>query len=379
MCLVLFISSPNQSLAKKPLPSYDFYNLDILEGARIGTISSFDIYVDSLQGVKTGYETQRKGIVQMRAMVDQEATDFALFRKNDHYFIFNLLLKKEEKLSHHNLRYYTMLQHVSIADSITKSHVFDLIAIASSTGDIRFFTSEPLTQKMVPRVDNVNGVLQQLTTLRGYYGESNSAFGLFVSTYHVTTEKAIEQIEVFRKAGKTQEAEFISNLVVEFGNLYFSALYNYSHHQIEKVPEVWRKAFDACRVLSSENDLNSKETTRVLALSVIAHIVHDLAIGLQQVNYDNNPVDRKAFLQFNKLLLHEKPAILESIAHSHGNEVKYALEQTIDDIGTFWFNQSFIYGRKKAMRLHKKNSKEHIEAQSLGLMNRTNLFIELFY
>jgi hypothetical protein len=143
--------------------------------------------------------------------------------------------------------------------------------------------------------------------------------GVFVSMYQVITSRALSEMQNYISQGKFKEAEFEGKLAINFANKYFEAYDNLVEGNIAKIPEPWRFAFDSGRVSQAEG-YPKKSIVEITALSMNAHIIHDLPLTLKEIGF--NPKDKEldeTFDRFNKVLYEEKNNILNSIAPNYGS------------------------------------------------------------
>src|SRR5690606_34919302 len=130
--------------------------------------------------------------------------------------------------------------------------------------------------------------------------------------YRVISERAYRELLNFRRQGNLKAAEFEEKLLINFANKYFEAYSAYSETRLHQVPEVWKMAFDSGRKSQNLDLYKSGNIAEIFALSMNAHMIHDLPFTLQEINYDeNDPVIKETFYHFNTALFEEKDNILK--------------------------------------------------------------------
>ncbi len=362
------------SVPEKSLP----FDHSLLKNHSIGHLNNQRMVLDLPLGLASGYGSEKHAVRAIQQIQLVSRDDVALVRAKNRYFIYGVQLLKKNGISKGVIRSYPTLQSADIDPFlVTNTDTANLILLATSNGSMRFYECEASTLNISLVADDIHQVLDILNQLQNHYGEKLDHKGLFPSVYKVTTQKAIQEIERYKLNGQNKEARFIEQLIVDFGKRYFQALQAYTHGQIEDVPEIWRRAFDTGRSGFGENQSRSLE---ILSLSIIAHITHDLSLTLSELGYDpTNDTIKSTFLLFNKLLLDEKNAILNSIELYYGHSVINDLNAQLNQLGGFWFDQLFIHGRRKAAKHASKFSSEEIVKFSLRTAHQTSLIIRLFY
>lgn len=159
--------------------------------------------------------------------------------------------------------------------------------------------------------------LERLQTMESELGQVQDHRGIFAAMYRVITERGIEEMDKMIANGDKAGAEFEARLLVNFANKYFAAYDAYSAGNMQQVPEVWRSAFDAGRNAEATG-YNRTSVTEVTALSMVAHIIHDLPLTLKEIGYKGDPHQEKVYDQFNGALMEEKNRIISAITRKFG-------------------------------------------------------------
>jgi len=293
--------------------------------------------VGNIKGNINGYDTEKSFI---NAVIDLNKTninkDFVILEKNNKYFIYEL---KTNKLFDNDLEYYSDLKVSRDKISIPKDT--KLIALCSDKNSIRFFNNDNTDNNLYERIENpkedenleslekkLNAVLNRLDKMEKTLTPSKDHKGLFTSMYKVITNRALEEMKNYIKDGKNEEAKFEAKLAINFANKYFEAYDNLIKGDIEKIPDAWRYAFDSGRISQAENYPN-ESIIEILALSMNAHILHDLPLTLKEVGF--NPKDKimnDTFDHFNKALYEEKNNIIKAITKNYGKKLENFDEMT---------------------------------------------------
>lgn len=293
--------------------------------------------VGNIKGNINGYDTEKSFI---NAVIDLNKTninkDFVILEKNNKYFIYEL---KTNKLFDNDLEYYSDLKVSRDKISIPKDT--KLIALCSDKNSIRFFNNDNTDNNLYERIENpkedenleslekkLNAVLNRLDKMEKTLTPSKDHKGLFTSMYKVITNRALEEMKNYIKDGKNEEAKFEAKLAINFANKYFEAYDNLIKGDIEKIPDAWRCAFDSGRISQAENYPN-ESIIEILALSMNAHILHDLPLTLKEVGF--NPKDKimnDTFDHFNKALYEEKNNIIKAITKNYGKKLENFDEMT---------------------------------------------------
>lgn len=255
----------------------------------------------------------------------------------------------------------------------------ELVAIVNSKDQYRRYHKNTESYLPPTSYSSTMEVLQELQFAKAYYSKLNDPRGLFPSVYEVTTRSAIEQINSYRQSGELEKANFIEKLVIDFGNQYFSALHHYNVGNLNKVPDVWRMAFDQGEYEHLGEGNVYETATMVISLSILAHVVHDLPETLKEIGYSGNvKAHQSAFFEFNRILLDQKNTIQLSILKAYGSQVHKKTRILLTDIGQFGFNQCFRYARFKASKLAQHATSEQIDRYSLGLACTTYRAVALY-
>ena len=345
----------------------------LAKGLLFGTYLEHKLVLQVPESSTPVLHTEAEAFFEVNKLQVGNYKDFVVVKDSTGYASYELQVLGRNK----TLRSQKDLLSVIPLDRIDGSTHTKVVAVVAANGDARFFESPKANVSIPPAVQTVDEVLNQLSTLQQVFGTEQKQMGLFPSIYRITTEAAQERIEVYRRNGLTQEAQFIEELVVDFGNRYFTSLYQYCNDGLDEVPEIWRTAFDIGRMADY---LKPNETLNTLSLSIIAHVVYDLSLSLRAVQYKSDDrSQRQAFLEFDRLLLDQKENILSSIAEYYSYKQVNHLVEAIDRVDPFWIDRLFIIGRKKASRQSQQGDHRSIEDFSLKVARRTNMLIRLFY
>lgn len=293
--------------------------------------------VGSIKGNTNGYNTEKSFINAVRELNKTHLNkDFVILEKNNKYFIHEL---KNNKLFDDDLEYYSDLKIPK--DKIIIPENSKLVALSSDRNSIRFFSNDKTDKNIYTKIENpnpndsleslekkLNSALDRLNKMEKTVTPSKDHKGLFVSMYKVITNRALTEMKTYMKEGKNEEAKFEAKLAINFANKYFDAYDNLVSGDIEKIPDAWRYAFDSGR--SSQIDNYPKESSlEVLALSMNAHILHDLPFTLKEIEFDpKNKVMNDTFDHFNKALYQEKNNIIKAISKNYGKKLENFDEMT---------------------------------------------------
>ena len=255
----------------------------------------------------------------------------------------------------------------------------ELVTIVNSRNQYRRYTKDAELYLPPTSYTSTREVLEELTFARKHYSTKNDHRGLFPAVYEVTTKSAIAQIETYKTNGEFLKANFIEQLVIDFGNRYFSALHHYNAGNVDQVPNVWRMAFDHGEYEQLSGGDVHATATMVISLSILAHVVHDLPETLKDIGYSRDVKEHQAaFFEFNQILLDQKNSIQLSILKSYGSMVHKKTRGMLSDVGQFGFNQCFRFARYKASKLALQSSSEQIDRYALGLACTTYRTVNLY-
>jgi len=169
-------------------------------------------------------------------------------------------------------------------------------------------------------------VADRLRDMNATLGPQKDHRGIFSAMYSVITDRAIAEMDRFTAAGDPVAAEFEGRLLVNFANKYFEAYDNYTNGNMNAVPEVWRSAFDSGRNAEAVG-YDKASITEVTGLSMVAHIIHDLPLTLQEIGYIPGGRAEEVYDHFNVALMEEKNNIMSAIEKDYGRTDMHLLER----------------------------------------------------
>ena len=127
---------------------------------------------------------------------------------------------------------------------------------------------------------------------------------IFATAYVISCRELRRQIE----GGVFEDAAWVTQCALAFGNLYREALAAYEDGETQGVPKSWRLAFD-----TAVNGAAS--ATQDLLLGINAHINYDLPIALNSVKIDpNRAARRRDFMSLNAAFSRAAEQMKEGIA-----------------------------------------------------------------
>lgn len=280
---------------------------------------------------------------------------YAIINKNGSFYPYEI---KKEFFSDY-LDNYSDLRNIKINNNNK------ITCIISKKGKIRFFDASIST--FTPNIAKTpQEIIARLKEMESEFTKTKDSRGIFTATYRVISERVDKFIDKSRKEGKTREADFIEKLMLNFANKYFYAHDLYYSGNVEKTPEVWRMAFDSGRrseVFGIEKLGNIPE---VLALSMNAHIIHDLSLSLKELNFD--PKDKAlsdTYDNFNKILFEEKDNIVNAITKIYGKNIVSSANSFFGELGTITLHPIFNLMRNIAKNQAEFSDKDKIISRSV--------------
>lgn len=325
------ISSQGSRLPLEPLrltlPAA--FDAERVQGKRIGSSGQQGIFLGAHH---KGFSSEREALKHLRELradkLRPDKQDFALLQGTDgSYHLFELKIPRWGLSDARNLRSYGQLRAASFSAAPAGTR---LIGVFSQALHFRSQTREaPVTAAYAPIPNPRPGdsltelrkhslqALNRLQDMEAQLGRVQDHRGIFAAMYRVITERGITEMDKMIASGDTAGAEFEARLLVNFANKYFAAYDAYSAGDVAHVPEVWRAAFDAGRNAEASG-YSRTSVTEVTALSMIAHIIHDLPMTLKEIDYTGDPHQEKVYDQFNGALMEEKDRILGAITRQFG-------------------------------------------------------------
>ncbi|GIW22191.1 MAG: hypothetical protein KatS3mg068_1198 [Candidatus Sericytochromatia bacterium] len=321
-----------------PLINIDCFNKDNInistnrnKSINFTNLIETKFFVGDIKGNKLGYISEKDFINAIKELNETNINkDFVVISKDNKFFIYEL---KNNKFFNDDLDNYSELR-IS-PEKIQIPENTKLVAISSNKRSFRFFYNDKTDKNVYEKIENplpdesleslskkLNLVLNRLDKMEKTLTASKDHKGLFVSMYKVITNRALKEMQGYIKEGKNKEAEFVVKLAINFANKYFDAYDNLVNGDIEKIPEAWRYAFDSGRISKVDN-YPRESLIEILALSMNAHILHDLPFTLKEIGF--NPKDKvinDTFDHFNKALYEEKDNIIKAITKNYGNKLE---------------------------------------------------------
>lgn len=281
---------------------------------------------------------------------------YALISKENKFYPYEI--KQDANSS--TLKEYSDLRNIKIKSN----QDFKINSIVSSRGSIRFFDA-PISTFYPNQGKNTQDIITRLRAMETEFTPTKDPRIVFVSTYKITSQKVDKFIESFEAQNKTKEADFLRKLMVNFANKYFYAHDLYYSGNVEKTPEAWRMVFDSGRK-SSIFGLDKKgNLPELMALSMNAHIIHDLPFSLKEINFD--PKDTQivtVFDSFNDILFEEKDNIVNSLTKVYGSSVLSYANSFFGSVGTITMKPIFTLMRTIARNQAEFSNKEKIIERS---------------
>jgi hypothetical protein len=122
---------------------------------------------------------------------------------------------------------------------------------------------------------------QGLALLERRLFETGDRRAVFLTVYGAVTARVRRDVS----SGRFRDPVWVADYLTAFANRYRTALLAYEQGRRNRVPGAWRIAFDAA--LASETLV-----TQDALLGINAHVVHDLALALDDVGIDPRPARR---------------------------------------------------------------------------------------
>lgn len=228
-------------------------------------------------------------------------------------------------------------------------------------------------QRVASLQEEFAAVAERLTAMAEDLGASGDHRGIFTNLYNVTTQSGIQEVQRLVDAGKWREAEFLGSLCIDFANRYFDAYDAYTQGPIEDVPEAWRNAFDLGRQAQDTGVLKGS-VSKVLGLSIVAHIINDLPQTLQSIGYpdaeDRDSTLRETYDFFDAALMDQKEHIMGALATHYGVSDTLILdtiaEQLPFDVNSTGQKELFSLMRDTARVRAETLSQEHIKEKAVA-------------
>lgn len=289
------------------------------------------------------------------------ASDLAIIRSpNQRYQVQTLEIPGYFLSDQKNLKSYEDIRSLQLSPALEESH--NLIAIAADNGSTRFVSGQsspihgikappnpasispanlPNEQRMQRVQDLRQKTVQTLACIRDMahkLGVQKDHRGIFANVYSAIIARGLKELDQMIAKGDLRAAEFCGSLYINFANRYYQAFEAYQNGNMDHVPEAWREAFDAGRIAQSQS-YGLASSSKILGLSMIAHILNDLPQTLQDIGYpqaEDRDYLEGVFNEFNSHMMDEKTNIMANIETYFGDTDIKSLDQLGNRISA-WF------------------------------------------
>lgn len=307
---------------------------------------------------KTSFKSEKDAvnyaISQNSALFGKKS--FSIMNNGANYYIYEIK-------SNESIKTYSDLRSIKL----NKQSSGNLTAIVSEKSKIRFYAYQE-KNNYTNKVNSPKEVIERLKAMENEFSKTKDQRGIFIATYRVISERVDKEITRFKTENKPKSATFLQNLMINFANKYFYAHDLYFSNKLEKTPEVWKMAFDSGRKSQNVNLYNSASIAEILALSMNAHIIHDLSFSLKEVNYDPKDAEiRDVYLMFNKALFEEKDHIISAIHKIYGNNVVEGASTFFGSVGDFTMQKIFTIMRNISESQAELSNKEKIVTKAVSI------------
>ncbi|MEK7431714.1 MAG: DUF5995 family protein [Cyanobacteriota bacterium] len=331
-----------------------------IKNKKIGTFDNQALILSDLKG--NSFDSEKKAIDF--ALNEQENSlplnkkAYSIVNANNYFYVYEM---KKNSLFF-DAKDYKDLRNIKLESNLN----FNLTAIISQKAKIRFYSSKK-SNYLPSQAKSPQEIINRLKIMESDFSKTKDHRGVFVSTYRVISERVDKEIVKFRDQNKVKSADFLEKLMLNFANKYFYAHDLYFSDNFEKTPEVWKMAFDSGRKSENFGIEKSGNIVEILALSMNAHIIHDLAFSLKEVNYNPNDKELVAvYDMFNKALFEEKDNIIKSITNIYGKNIISSANSFFGVAGDFTMQKIFNLMRNVAKDQAELSNKEKIVSRSVS-------------
>lgn len=343
------------------------FDLSSLRNKNIGKWENFKLRIGNSVAEPNGYQDENSAVNAMvklkQTSIFSKSQDYVLISANSKYYIYELIQYNSNLTDNENIKSYSDFRNVKLENFKD----FNIVALSSTKGQVRFTHNQPSNSTYQSQAKNPTEALNRLIQMEKNLSATQDHRGLFATMYRVITQRAIKELENYKKEGNLKAADFEEKLLVNFANRYFLPFDKYASGNISEVPEVWRAAFDSGRKSQNLGLKKSGNIAEIYALSMCAHIIHDLPFTLKDINYDvKDPVLKSTFDRFNTVLFEEKDNILKAVKNNYGDNIVQKANDFFGPIGNFTMQKVFSVMRGIASNEATYLSKEGIVKTSLS-------------
>lgn len=312
-------------------------------------------------------------------LIDSE--DMVILRQNGKYQAFEL--SRTGRLMDQDFGSYAELRGASRLPGLPPNA--EVFAVMADNKDFRFmqpqagpaYARPPYPPPLLPANASVaqrqerlallqrdfGAVADRLSQMASDLGKAGDHRGIFTNMYNITTQAGQAEVQRLIAGGQLREAEFLSSLCIDFANRYFDAYDAYTHGPLEAVSEPWRNAFDFGRQ-AQEAGVLPASVSKVLGLSIVAHIINDLPQTLQSTGYttasDRESTLRATYDFFDAALMDRKSQIMGALKSNYGVNDTLILDRLADQI-PFQANDT---GQRKLFGVMRNTARERAESLS---------------
>lgn len=367
---VLFASTILVSCANNEVINLPEQNTSEIMATQVGQGSSFAKSKNSVLKIaekankSTSYKTESEAIasaLELQKGIFSLADDYIILKSDNNYVIHNIELIENNRKTSTKLNSYADLRDFKPYSNT------NAIAIMSKNGQVRFLQGQE-DSNVYSKSTTIEQCVARLDVMKKSLGTNLDHRGIFATTYSVITRRVMNEVIKLKSAGDFKTAEFEEKLLINFANKYFDAYDNYTANKLDKVPEVWRAAFDSGRKSQARGLKKSGNIAEVLGLSMVAHIIHDLSFSLNEVGYDEkDPVLKNAYYSFNESLFDEKDNILKALRTSYGDNIVQQANDVFGSVGEFTMQKIFSIMRGMSAKQSQNFNPQEIVKTSVSV------------
>lgn len=362
---ILFSCSTNEVLNLPQDNSLTAMSVELSQGSTIAKYKNATLKVSEKANKSTSYKTEAEAInaaLELQKGIFSLANDYIILNSGDSYLIHNIELNENNSKTSQKLSSYADLRDAKVSNSNTNA-----LAIMSKNGQVRFLKGQ-VDSNNYSKSNTIEQCVSRLDIMRDSLGKTLDHRGIFATTYSVITRRVMNEVNKLKAEGNIKTAEFEEKLLVNFANKYFDAYDNYSANKMDKVPEVWRSAFDSGRKSQAKGIKKSGNIAEVLGLSMVAHIIHDLSFSLHEVGYDEkDPIIKAAYYNFNNSLFDEKDNILKALKKAYGDNIVQQANDVFGSVGEFTMQKIFSIMRSMSAKQSQNFNPQEIVKTSLSV------------
>lgn len=340
-----------------------------IENETLGSIKDYTLKIGEQIGKDNGYQNESQVInesLNLQKGIFNPNKDYIVTNTGNNFYLYNIDAYNKSQKTNFSFSSYDETRAFKTTFNAKNTNVF---AIVTKKGNVRYLSPQASTQ-VYSLAKTPEEALNRLKIMETEFTKAQDHRGIFATTYRVITQRAIKALNDYKKEGNLKAADFEEKLLLDFANTYFIAYDNYSSNNFSKTTEVWRAAFDSGRKAQSINLKKSGSIAEILALSMTAHIVHDLSFTLHRIGYDEkDTVIKDTFFKFNKDLFEEKDNILSALKSNYGNNIIQQANDFFGPVGEFTMQKIFSAMRGLAAEQSNNYNPDKIVKTSLGISN----------